>query len=271
MKKISNIVLVVASVALIFNYVFPVSASALSQNGAVTNDEFLQLVYSNSFYSEYEDRIISDDNMEIRETISEEGERSGLMLQYEVELETEEVIDLETTDDKIVIQTTVTSLLSFIYDDTDEELSAILVDYSNIETDDIIVVKNLTLNEQEIVYLNEVENDELVGVSEEISELKSELIEEANLKVNEGGLESLIQPAAINCLWWQCTVYETGGGYPSPGCSGFLGIGCTLLGSKITKWGTAICQAGVLIACYVPSYKVCINGYWETKYCPIQS
>lgn len=271
MKKISNIVLVVASVALIFNYVFPVSASALSQNGEVTNNEFLQLVYSNPFYSEYEDRIISDENIEIRETISDEGERSGLMLQYEVELETEEIIDLENTDEKIVFQTTVTSLLSFIYDDTDELLSAILVDYSKIETDDIIIVKNLTLDEQEIISLNDVQNDELVEVSEEISELKSELIEEANLKANEGDLESLIQPTAINCLWWQCTAYETGGGYQYPSCSSYLGIGCTLLGIKLTKWGTAICQAGVLIACYVPSYKACINGYWETKYCPIQS
>lgn len=269
MKKISNILLVLASVALIFNYVFPVSASALSQNGSVTSDEFLQLVYSNSVYSEYEDKIVSDENMEIRETINEDGERSGLMLQYEVELETEEIIDLETTDDKIVIQTTVTSLLSFIYDDADEMLSAILVDYSNIETEGLILVKNLTLNEQEIIYLDEVQNEELVGVANEISALKSELAEEANQKAIEDDLESLIQPTAINCLWWQCTAYETGGGYGAPGCSEFLGIACTLL--TVTKWGSAICQAGVLIACYVPSYKVCINGYWQTKYCPIQS
>ncbi len=70
----------------------------------------------------------------------------------------------------------------------------------------------------------------------------------------------------FNCATWVCYEYATGGGYDTPNCQKILGASCAFI-AGLSKLGSAICAAGILVGCYVPKWKICIRGAWE-PYCP---
>lgn len=73
-------------------------------------------------------------------------------------------------------------------------------------------------------------------------------------------------PARIaDCRTWVCTQYESGGGYTDQTCRDILGlIASAISGYYHLEWfGSVIIQAGVIVACYVPSYKYCVSGSWK--------
>lgn len=272
MKTITKIVLTFFSIALVLTQFLSVSASTSELGNLLQQEDFLNLVKSDSFYAQYQSRMLNQNEPYIlKETTDENGIRTGYMAQYEVEIDNSEVIPIESLSESLLIKTTVTSLLTFLYDDETKELTAILVDYSKIGTEKNIYVKDLTYSEEEVIPIDFFENQELEMVSEELDEIKMDLVEKASQSGDEQQSLSLIEPQAINCLWWVCTGYISGGGTWDTNCVTFLGTACSAIDRYIPKWGSAVCRAGVLIACYVPKYKVCSQGYWETKFCPIES
>lgn len=68
-----------------------------------------------------------------------------------------------------------------------------------------------------------------------------------------------------DCRTWVCTKYESGGGYTDQTCRDILGlVASAIAGYYHLEWfGSVIIQAGVIIACYVPSYKYCVSGSWK--------
>lgn len=68
-----------------------------------------------------------------------------------------------------------------------------------------------------------------------------------------------------NVVCWQCTKYVTGGGDYSGKCQTAVAGACTL--AKLNIYGRVLCALGLVVACYVPKYKICVAGQWMTT-CP---
>lgn len=83
MKTITKIVLTFLSIALVLTQFLSVSASTSELGNLLQQEDFLNLVKSDSFYAQYQSRMLNQNEPYIlKETTDENGIRTGYMAQF---------------------------------------------------------------------------------------------------------------------------------------------------------------------------------------------
>lgn len=163
------------------------------------------------------------------------------------------------------MNTTVTSLLTFLYNENEDSMEILLIDYSKIDEDKKIYLRDLVNDIVEEIPITDSENSELESVAEEMEENKNKVLIQAKETGELDGNDNA-SVLASNCSYWLCTSYESYGGDYSSKCMALAGTLCAGVGT-VQKFGSVICHGLNLIGCYVPKYKICSAGYWENRYC----
>ena len=243
--------------------------STIAYASRLASDSAESIFKDTEYFKDYEDYLISEEPVISKETTDIDENVIGWITQYEVLIENESsVLEGEAVEK-------VTSALTFVYHNETESVEAYLNDYSRILSDEAVFFIDLVNNTEESIPLEELENPGLIELKDEISVKKEELetvmeVEAAELEENAPSTYSTT-PNAIDCRWWVCTATSSGGGHTYKPCALVLGTACSIFGNKV-PYSKLICNPfGIAISCWVPSYTICINGYYETKFCPIQS
>ncbi|PLR76247.1 hypothetical protein CU633_16230 [Bacillus sp. V3-13] len=172
--------------------------------------------------------------------------------------------DFKNDEDEIV---KVNSYLTYVIDYEKGTLEEYIVDYSELYTSKRIALHNLI---EETVEYHDVSQVE--GFQEYISEIENNLEQELNEAKEEEALQAsdgsgaAIQAAGTVC--WQCSKYETSKSNRSSWCDYFFSVGCGAIGMKTTIAGWLLCSGVQGVACWIPSYRICVQGKW-TSICPM--
>lgn len=264
MYKKKSVFVVLMLFTVLFSAFIPSALSFARQiNGTeISEESHMKKVTSSKEFSNYQEYLVSDIPLYNKEILDINGKPIGWIIQYELMIEN---TDSKSSVENLSINESVSSLFTYLYFNDKKEENFILVDYSKIATEGFINVMELKNNKSKVIEQIPVSDfgEKLENVAEEIK-LEKNNAEEVALEK----LESNNQTRAYTCNWWVCTKTESGGGNWDDPCNVVGSVLCTLPKSTVTS---LICAAGVAIACYVPKYTVCVNGYWETKRCPIEA
>lgn len=254
-KIISLILLVCICLSIIpSNGVFAETIEILGKSeNLISEKEFLDLVKNDELYNLFKDYIDLDEPSLFNPMIDDEQIQIGYIAQYEVEY---------NNPSKNKKQVLLPSVLIFAYDSTDEvnKVHSIFINYSEVLDNDNIEIKYLF--EEELDFkININEHDDL---NEYFSELKNKLSDDR------------LSSPGYGDTCWVCTEHETGGGTFVNDWCGII-VGMTLgtavdflkvRGYSIGIFSSVIIGLGTILFCYVPKYKICVDGYWSTN-CPI--
>jgi hypothetical protein len=218
-------------------------------NSMLSEEDFLIKLEENKFYKEIESSIINKENSIINPTYDDDFNQTGYVAQFEIDLQTKD------TYEDIRFEKNITSFISFIYVNETDIIEALLLDFRDIDTEEVVKLKNLNTNEVDNI---PIENfPQIEKLANEIKESKVELIN--NLE-KESNIEPNIEP--YGCWTWSCTEWKSGGGYTDETCRTILGWGCIAAASiyNLHWFGVIVCDAGSIVLCQVPSYKICVDG-----------
>lgn len=217
--------------------------------------------------------MISEKPHVINDLLDINQEKIGYLVQYEVEMVSEEHLIQNDSEEDFIVETTITSLLTFLYNEKESVMEVLLVDYSSIESEGIIYLRNFTSDVVEEILLADSSNKGLKEMSSDVKKSKDMAVAAAKQNIGSGkvGEDAELNPDYLpGCRYWYCSEFITGGGDYHGNCSALAGGVCGVTGA-FTRVGSAICYGSSLLGCYVPKYKQCVRGYWLTKNCPIQS
>lgn len=248
MKKVLFLFL---AITLLFTH--SVFASPTPTN-KISEKDFLKMVQKSKEYKEYKHSLLSKDYILLNPVLKENGEEYGWIVQYE--------ITYNENNSSLNGKTSVSfsSLLTFAYDYVQDTWDTYIIDYSRLYTEKMIYVINM-------------EGEELTSVNIEGEELFEELfveIEEKQDAMLDNSIETIDsnsdEPSinSSNYLCWQCTNYSTSGGIDK--CPSLVGAYCSF-GSNYSV-GSLLCAGTTIVSCYTPPYKVCTAGVWKTS-CPV--
>lgn len=241
-----------------------------NDSGGFDKDLFFEKVHSSQFFNEYKTQMISDQPILVKDYLDENREKAGYIAQYEIEMATEEVVNTSDGNNEMSLKTTITSLLTFLYNQEKGVMEVLLIDYSSIEKNGNIYLKNLTNNDTRAMSVEDNENEELQQMQKEMDTKKEEVVLDAERELLSSKKSKEVDALRYQCNYWQCTEHETGGGNYHGDCAMLAGSACTFM-SRVAPVGSLICVGVNLIGCYVPKYKICVDGFWSTNYCPIQA
>lgn len=220
-----------------------------------SDDSITTLVESSPEFSKAKDLLDANEKPEI------EYDSTNKVWKYSYSITDSKKDSFKPDDTKqIDYEEEVTNKLIFLTNG--EVVETLKVDYSDFLSEGKVKVDNYYTGQSHTVEINENNYSELNKYRKEINEEKEKLFEKIS--------QTDPQPAAhsgSSCAWWVCTKIEKGGGNWNGTCT-FFGSAICGVASKFTY---LVCQGGVAIGCYVPKYKICVDGYWETKHCPIPS
>jgi len=254
MKSIKILIVAVLLITLIF----PTSSTA-KEIDRISEKTFLKMIKKTDSYKEFRKQI---DEPLLHETIPEDGIPVGRVARYEIDYNNDE-------NEYVKIH----SYLTYAYEYETQTLSEILVDYSDLYENKIIRVHNFVNGEIEEIdvsgdetieeYLSYIEND----LENEINEAE-ERYQEQLQAISNGEQLGEVEPLANGQVCWRCTKTETTPHDRSTWCDYFFSIGCGILGrsKQIAKW--LLCVGVQSVACWIPSYTICVDGYWSTV-CPV--
>lgn len=269
MKKISllSLVIIITFVTLLN----PLSANTTYANSTHGKGNFLKQIQKHEVFNSFRNELVSTEPYILNDLLDIDGRKIGYLAQYEVELKSDTQEVVSTSQGDFNIDNTITSLLTFLYNEKENVMEVILIDYTFIETEKNIYVRNFTSNHVETISLSDTNNQELISMVEDIENNNSSIINE----IQKGDFSKKFfnennETNAYSCSYWTCTKYKSGGGDYSGKCMAYAGAACTAIG-LVVPVGSLICAGVNLIGCYVPKYKICVDGYWKTGPCPIQS
>lgn len=229
-----------------------IDVSGKSEN-LISEKEFLNLIKDSELYNEFKDDIDLGVPSLFNPVIDDDQIQVGYIAQYEVEYN-----NSSKTGQQILLP----SVLIFVYDSTNknDKVDSIFINYSEVLDNDNIEIKYSSDEELDFnIDINE--HDDLNAY---FAELKNNLSDD---KLSSPGYGD-------RC--WVCTEYETGGGtFLSDWCN--LIVGMTLgtaiayldkKGVDLVVFSSVIIGLNTVLFCYVPKYKICVDGYWSTV-CPI--
>lgn len=258
---------------IIISFLQPISMAKTNENDDLAKSLFLSEVESHSIFKEYESQMLSTDPYILNDLLDENEQKKGYLAQYEVELVSDQQTIENTEEGEIYLETTITSLLTFLYNEEENVMEVLLIDYSYIELEENIYLRDLTSNTVDVISVSETQNEELAETVNEIETNQQKTMAQASQEIAAGnipdGSEEMNPRYRPGCSYWICQQYISGGGDYSSKCTVLAGTACAFVG-YFTKVGSLICHGATVIGCYVPKYKVCARGYWETKNCPIQ-
>lgn len=223
-----------------------------------THEMFFERVSKESFVNKYIDKLTKMDPLLF-------VEKDNLVsAYYEVILESKETIQSSIDEDlQLTVTHQINSLLVVSLDKEHDTINGVVFDYSMLEQTGNVIIKNIVNGEEEHILGSEL-NNTLDETWENMSLAKSSMIVEI-----ENDFQMSRNERALHCNWWMCTKYDEGGGYISGDCDWVDSIcNIALLSDKIPKESVIVCEGAKLILCYVPHFKHCVSGYWETRFCP---
>ncbi|MDD9313097.1 hypothetical protein HUN92_14510 [Bacillus firmus] len=228
-----------------------VSAQPKSSSADLTEKDFMKAVLKADEFKEYKSSILKDAAAKPKALIDEKGKQYGWTVQYEIEYNKKNI----ALDEKALVN--FSSLLSFSFE-SGKELKVRLVDYSRLIEDHAFYVKDLKSEEE--IKIDISKDSTFTDYLTEVELKKTQLIKEAA----KSNTVSSDKATASGQLCYYCTKYEWRGGYP---CSSANIESEALVSSQLEENG--LNPDSVVIECYVPRHKVCVDGEWRT-YCPIQ-
>ncbi|MFE4525450.1 hypothetical protein ACFRCQ_25625 [Cytobacillus firmus] len=228
-----------------------VSAQPKSSTADLTEKDFMKAVLKSDEFKEFKSSILKDASTQPKALIDEKGKQYGWTVQYEIEYNEKNI----SLDEKALVN--FSSLLSFSFE-SGKELKVRLVDYSRLIEDQAFYVRDLKSEEETKIDISK--DSTFTDYLTEVELKKTQLIKEA-AKINTVSSD---KAKASGQLCYYCTKYEWRGGYP---CSSANIESEALVSSQLEENG--LNPDSVVIECYVPRHKVCVDGEWRT-YCPIQ-
>ncbi|KAF0816531.1 MULTISPECIES: hypothetical protein [unclassified Cytobacillus] len=228
-----------------------VSAQPKSKSAISTEKDFMKAVLKSDEYKEFKSSILKDAATKPKALIDDKGMQYGWTVQYEIEYNEKNIFLNEKA------HVNFSSLLSFSLE-SGKELKVRLVDYSRLIEDQAFYVKDLKSEEE-----TKIDISKDVAFTDYLTEVemkKTQLIKEA-AQINTVTSD---KAEASGQLCYYCTKYEWRGGYP---CSSANIESEASVSSQLEQNG--LNPNSVVIECYVPRHKVCVDGEWRT-YCPIQ-
>lgn len=229
--------------------------SAKASEVSSQNIEVINLVENTEMFAEYlENNLIVSNPKTYYDQISDLW-----LVHYDTPIQEKEVI---SNLDSIELSVTSTIPNGAIFVTDGDSLEIVEIDYSNLLTDNEIHFVNYESKEKEIY--NVLDSGDATFI-----EYRDSVITQKK-KIEENYKDQVEPNYNSGCMWWVCTATESGGGHVDGGCSYWAGLGCGAIGIKIPLAGL-VCQGTVPISCWVSEWRVCVDGYWETRYCPIQS
>ncbi|CAH8768981.1 hypothetical protein [Paenibacillus dendritiformis] len=241
MKKFMKITIgMLLTVFMVSNIYIGVDAYATTGYGLPSKHEFLNMVKNDAHYIQYKDKLITAVPKVVNYLRDENNTPYGYIAQFEFEYgyKVNETIQLA-------------SLLTFIYDEKKKEIETVVIDYSKAYSDGKIYIRDNIGNVLYSYVLNE--NDTL---KKYLSTLTEE-VEELKTMKETTGYESTL----ANRICWTCTKYENRGDDYDSKCSLLIGTACSF-GDKVPIYGRILCAGALIVGCYIPPYKVCVDGYW---------
>ncbi|USK40360.1 hypothetical protein LIS77_07665 [Cytobacillus firmus] len=228
-----------------------VSAQPKSNSAGLTEKDFMKAVLKSDEFKEFKSSILKDASTQPKALIDEKGKQYGWTVQYEIEYNEKNI----SLDEKALVN--FSSLLSFSFE-SGKELKVRLVDFSRLIEDQAFYVKDLKSEEETKIDISK--DSTFTDYLAEVELKKTQLIKEAA----KSNAVSSDKATASGQLCYYCTKYEWRGGYP---CSSANTESEASVSSQLEENG--LNPDSVIIECYVPRHKVCVDGEWRT-YCPIQ-
>jgi len=154
-------------------------------------------------------------------------------------------------------EVSIMSYLVFIYEYETGKLTELLVDNSQLYEDGII---NIIDFEDYSIDIHDLSNDEFYH----------EYINTINQDLQENELTSITE-SDINhnrYLCFRCTQYESSNHDLSDSCMSAFSWVCGAIGIKTGLPGFLICAGAAVVSCWVPAYRICVDGEWSTT-CPL--
>ncbi|MBG9589479.1 hypothetical protein [Cytobacillus firmus] len=228
-----------------------VSAQPKSNSAGSTEKDFMKAVLKSDEFKEFKASILKDASIQPKALIDEKGKQYGWTVQYEMEYNEINI----SLDEKALVN--FSSLLSFSLE-SGKELKVRLVDFSRLIEDKAFYVIDLKSEEETKIDISK--DSTFTDYLTEVELKKTQLIKEAA----KSNAVSSDKATASGQLCYYCTKYEWRGGYP---CSSANTESEASVSSQLEENG--LNPDSVIIECYVPRHKVCVDGEWRT-YCPIQ-
>lgn len=232
--------LLLVSICLFFS-ISLASSAADSVTFINSEEEFLNSIQNSEEFIKYKNLLVDDKPRVLKPTRDENNVNVGYLAQFELKYNYENQGAVKLN-----------SLLSFVYTRSDNTTNVAIIDYSDVMNSDDVYIINVKTNEKEVGF--SVEDNKT------IQEMKVALAAEAK-ELEESGQSTINS----NLRCWVCTKTEYYEGNLDDRCSGIIGTTCKFIGKTIfTK---LICQSSIAVACYVPSYTICVDGLWSSQ-CP---
>lgn len=198
----------------------------------LTKNEFRKIVEESKWFTTFKKNILDEEPLLLNPITDSKNQEIGYVVQYRLKE--------DGNNDTLLQKEHYDSILNFIHYFDKKGLKTIVVDYSNAEVNGVIYLKDLDTNDVQEIKLDE---DDKFVVNKDESELNRSHV-----------------------VCWQCTKYKSGGGHYHSKCSAIVGGVCMFAGK--VPYGRVICAGSLIIGCYVPKYKVCVQGSWRTT-CPV--
>lgn len=203
-------------------------------------DEFIELVKKTDYFLDYKELLVSETPYILKEVTKEDSLPNGFLVQYEIKY-----------NYALQGEAKLTSILSIVYTKDTEELSAAIIDYSKVLTEKNVYIIDLKTNQEHFGFS--------VGDNENYNGLEKEI----NKKLDAIKLSNNTNQASTPLYCWYCTQTQSYGGNIQDECNGLVGTLCRY-GAK-TIYTKLVCNASIVILCYVPQYTLCVDGYWSSN------
>ncbi|WP_240463627.1 hypothetical protein [Paenibacillus apiarius] len=242
-NRIEKTLRMLLAVLVIANVFFSANSFAKERSVFPSKEQFLQMVRSDFNYVKYKKQLLNVEPKLVNDLRDENNKPYGYIAQFEFEYGNEA---------KNTIQ--FASLLAFAYDENKQEVETFIIDYSNSYPDGKIYVRDHT---ESILHS--------YAINENLKKYFSDITKEAQVLQE---LNSDSDNILSNTYCWQCTKYEDRGDNYDGKCGALVGTAC-LFADKIPIYGKLICAGATIIGCYVPPYKICVEGRWNSR-CPVE-
>lgn len=244
MKTITKTTIVMLlTVFVLSSILFSADSFAIASDELPSKEEFLQMVTIDNNYVKYKNDLIKSEPKLVNYLRDENNNVYGYIAQFEFEYgyDVQETIQLA-------------SLLTFTYDVKKKQVDTLIIDYSKSYLDGKIYVRDHAGDIQASYQVNENENlrSYLTSLTDKAEKLKKSYDSDVTL---------------VDRYCWTCTRYEEYGDTYEGTCAAMVGGAC-VFADKI-PFGRIICAGATVIGCYVPPYKICAEGRWNTR-CPVE-
>src|SRR5699024_3411882 len=117
MKKFLITIIIIL---LLLSIVHNVNTSYASNLPESEIDLFINKVEQSTIFKDYKDKMTSKEPYVLNDLLGENEEKVGYLAQYEIEIEKEQII--QDDNEEFILNTTVTSLLTFIYNEIKDSM-----------------------------------------------------------------------------------------------------------------------------------------------------